>query len=254
MDKLVVNTQQDKLIITINRPEKRNALTSEIYQAMADALNSVDSDSPIKVVLLQAEGEHFTAGNDLSQFASISDKSQLQSTINFMYALMDCPVPVVAKVQGLAVGIGTTLLMHCDFVYASDTAKFSLPFVNLGLVPEYASSLILPKLVGHAKAAEWLMLGEPFGAEEALNAGLANKVCGSEELSVDVDILLNKLSGKPRLSLTATKGLMKKDLESIKLAMENELVLFFRHLQSVAAKEAFAAFLEKRKPDPEKYK
>lgn len=254
MDTLIVNKQQDKLIISINRPEKRNALTSELYQQMADALTEVTTASDVKAVLIQGEGEHFTAGNDLSQFASVTEKSQLQPTINFMHALMDCPVPVIAKVNGMAVGIGTTLLLHCDLVFASDSAVFSLPFANLGLVPEYASSVLLPKLAGHLKASEWLLLGEPFGPKDAKEAGLVNHIFPAEEIDAQVLKVMDKLCGKPRASLIHTKALMKNDADSIKLAMDNEMVLFFQQLQSDAAKEAFAAFLEKRRPDPEKYK
>lgn len=253
MENVIVTHQQDKLIISINRPEKRNALTSEIYQKMASALATVYDNSAVKSVLLQSEGEHFTAGNDLGQFASVASKADLSSTIEFMHALMDCPVPVVAKVKGLAVGIGTTLLLHCDFIYASDNATFSLPFVNLGLVPEYASSAILPQLLGHTKAAELLMLGEPFNAVQAHQLGIVSKVFSESALDDDVEKLLRKLSAKPRQSLIHTKALMKNNLDSIKLAMDNELDLFFQQLQSPAAKEAFSAFLEKRKPDPAKY-
>lgn len=242
------------MVISINRPEKRNALNNEMYQAMADALNEAAVNEQIKAVLLRSEGEHFTAGNDLAQFANVSDEDHLGETAAFMEALRKLPMPIVAQVKGMAVGIGTTLLLHCDLVYCDETAIFSLPFINLALVPEYASSLLLPTLVGHRKAAQWLMLGESFGAEDALKTGLINEIIATDKLQLHCQNILQTLCSKPRLAMLHTKALMKSNTEQIKMQMNDEMDVFVSQLNTDAAQEAFAAFLEKRPPNSEKYR
>lgn len=242
------------LTLTLNRPEKRNALSSTMYQALADELLKVTLDSEVKAVCIEGSGGHFTAGNDLSQFAGVESRDELKATEQFMLALMDCPAPVVAKVEGMAIGIGTTMLLHCDFVYCAKNTMFSLPFVNLALVPEYASSKLLPEIVGPKKAAEWLMLGDTFGAEEALNAGLINGICEENDLESTCGQVLNKLVSKPKMAMRHTKALMKKNADEIKVRMNDELALFVPQLKSEAAREAFNAFLQKRKPDPARYR
>lgn len=241
------------LVLSINRPEKRNALTNEMYAELAKAIRNHENDPAIKALLLKGSGEHFTSGNDLEEFAATSDKSKLDSSLKFMEALADFPMPVVAQVQGMAIGIGTTLLLHCDFAYCDKTTRFSLPFINLALVPEYASSLILPNLVGHKKACELLMLGEPFGPEEAEQLGLINKVVTTEQLQTHCENIINKLCQRPKAAMRHTKALMKSNTDAVKSHIDAEIEVFVEQLRSAAAKEAFAAFLEKRKPDPEKY-
>lgn len=253
MSHILVQQEQQIMTITLTRADKYNALTPEMYGAMADALESVvDSDN--KAVLIQGEGKHFCAGNDLSNFASIDEEDTTAETVRFMNALMDCPIPVVAKVKGQAVGIGTTMLLHCDMVFAGKSSVLCLPFINLALVPEFAASWILPKLVGPVKAAEWLMLGEPIPVQEALDYKLVNKILDESELDGHVSDILSKLVQKPGAALRHTKALLKQDPERIKAHMSEELDIFFNQLSSDAAKEAFAAFLEKRSPDPEKFK
>lgn len=251
-----IRVEQNQLVLTItfNRPDKRNAISPDMYEQAAIALESAVDNDDVKAVLIQGEGEHFTAGNDLSHFAKVEDEEHVAETVRFMQALMHCPVPVVAKVKGQAVGIGTTMLLHCDFIYCSTSAIFCMPFINLALVPEFAASWILPKLAGHPKASEWLMLGEPFGANEALQYGLVNKVLDDDELDTVVQTVVQKLASKPKLAMRHTKALLKQDLETVKLHMADELDVFFSQLGTVAAKEAFAAFLEKRAPDPTKFK
>ena len=241
------------LVLTMNRADKRNALSADMYRAMADALAAHRDDDDVKVLLIKGEGEHFTAGNDLGQFAQVNDKTQLKDTLDFMQQLAAFPQPVVAQVRGMAVGIGTTLLLHCDFVYCDSSSFFSLPFINLALVPEYASSLILPAAVGHRKAAEWLMLGEGFGAEEALQHGLVNKVVASDKLEAQCQQTVTALCQKPRVAMRQTKALMKHNASQVSGQIEKEIDVFVEQLKSDAAKEAFSAFLEKRKPDPAKY-
>lgn len=253
MSNILVEQELQTLKITLDRADKYNALTPEMYGAMADALASV-AESEIKVVLIQGQGKHFCAGNDLSNFASIDEEDTTAETVRFMNALMDCPVPVVAKVKGQAVGIGTTMLLHCDMVFADNTAVFCLPFINLALVPEFAASWILPKRVGTVKAAEWLMLGEPIPAQEALEYKLVNKILEESELDEHVSGILTKLAQKPGAAMRHTKALLRQDPERIKEHMSDELDIFFSQLSSEPAKEAFAAFLEKRAPDPQKFK
>lgn len=253
MANISVNKAEFILSISINRPEKRNALTPDMYEAMANALASVKGDETVKVVIIEAHGEHFSAGNDLSVFAAIEEEDHIAETVQFMHALMDCPVPVIAKVRGQAIGIGTTLLLHCDFVYCDSTAQFCMPFINLALVPEYASSLLLPQRAGYAKAAEWLMLGEAFDAQAALQGNLINQIVAVEELNDKVQQVARKLAGKPRSAMLHTKALMQQGMEQTKAHMADEFDIFFSQLTTEPAKEAFAAFLERRQPDPKKY-
>ncbi|GGO70835.1 enoyl-CoA hydratase [Bowmanella pacifica] len=250
MSLIQVLYEQHVLKIQLNRADKKNALSTQMYGELAQALEEVKQDPAIRAVLLCAAGNDFTAGNDLADFADFSGRDMLKDTERFMHALLECPLPVVAQVQGMAVGIGTTLLLHCDLVYCSPDSRFALPFINLGLVPEYASSYLLPKRVGHAKAAEWLMLGDAFGAEEALQHGLVNKIVDTPELTEEVNKVLAKLVTKPRQALALTKQLMKGDIDETRRQMGKELACFIQQLDSPAAKEAFAAFLQKRKPDP----
>lgn len=249
--------QQEKveqhIVLTLNRPDKRNALTGDMYADLAAALTSVKNCTDVKCVVLQGRGGHFTAGNDLSDFATY-DPEKIKTTVSFMEALLDCPVPVVVKAEGMSVGIGVTLMLHCDFVVLSENTTLAMPFVNLGLVPEYAASSVLAKHVGEKKAREWLLLGDTFNAYEALESGLVTHVCEADELTAYTDALVKKIESKPRKSLVNTKALLNSKMSETKQHMRLELDIFSEHLQSEVAKEAFAAFLEKRQPDPEKYK
>lgn len=241
------------LVLSMNRPEKRNALNDDMYQQLADEIRAHQDDPTIKVLYIKSSSEHFTAGNDLAKFASVTEKDELNATLAFLMALAEFPMPVVAEVRGMAVGIGSTMLLHCDFVYCDETAKFALPFVDLALVPEYASSMLLPQLVGHRKASEWLMLGEPFGPNEAEQFGLVNKVVSSDSLSGQSFDTIRTLCQKPRIAMRNTKALMKSNAETVKSHIDKEIDIFIEQLKSVPAKEAFTAFLEKRKPDPARY-
>lgn len=253
MSLILKEINQSCLILTLNRPEKRNALSADMYKELADELNEQQHNPAIKSVLIKGAGAHFTAGNDLAQFAQVESKAELATTLEFMQVLMNFPMPVVAQVSGMAVGIGTTMLLHCDFVYCDDSAVFSLPFINLALVPEYASSLLLPQLVGQRKASEWLMLGESFGGSEAKDFGLVNDVLPAEQLSEHCQKITQKLGAKPGAALKHTKALMKSASDRVKLHIDKEIDVFVEQLKSEAAKEAFSAFLEKRQPDPKKY-
>lgn len=238
------------LTLTLNRAEKKNAFTQTMYGAMADALAQASTDSAVRVVVIQGDANVFSAGNDIADFQTPSKVSQDKPVFRFMEEIARFPKPVLAAVCGPAVGIGTTLLLHCDLVYAGDNAAFSLPFVNLGLCPEAGSSLLLPKLLGHQRASEALLLGEPFFAEAALDMGLVNRIVPPTEANDHVQAQATKLAAKPLASLIATKRLLKQDSQAAMIArIREEALIFAEMLQGPAAQEAFAAFMEKRKPD-----
>jgi enoyl-CoA hydratase/carnithine racemase len=222
---------------------------------MADALKEAESDAEVRAILFTGKPEIFTAGNDLEDFMKNPPQKRNSPVYQFMQNLSQATKPVIAAVSGPAVGIGTTLLMHCDFVYAADNAKFSMPFAKLGLCPEFSSSMLLPQIAGYQRAAEKLMLGEAFSAQEACAMGLVNKVLPPAEVLAFAEAQAAKLAALPTSSLRATKRLMKgKQLAAIKAKMQEEGQLFSKLLVSKEAKEAFTAFFEKRKPDFIKFK
>jgi enoyl-CoA hydratase/carnithine racemase len=221
-----------------------------MYAAMADALEHAAADGAVRVALITGSHEAFTAGNDLGDFLNNPPQEENAPVYRFLRALAAFPKPLVAAVCGPAVGIGTTLLLHCDLVYAGENASLSLPFVNLGLCPEAASSLLLPAIAGHTRAAEKLLLGEPFGAEEARELGIVNRVLPSTEVEAFARAQAAKLAAKPLSSLVATKALMRQpSAMEVRDAMLREGEVFGRMLREPAAREAFSAFMEKRKPD-----
>ena len=243
------------LTITFNRPDKKNAITAAMYQTMADALKDAECDAGVRAILFTGKSEIFTAGNDLDDFLKNPPQSTKSPVYQFIQNLSHATKPVIAAVSGLAVGIGTTLLLHCDFVYAADNARFSMPFAKLGLCPEFASSLLLPQIVGYQRAAEKLMLGEAFSAQEACAMGFVNKVLPPAEVLAFAQAQAAKLVALPTSSLRATKRLMKgKQIAAVEAKIKEESVLFSEMLLSREAKEAFTAFFEKRKPDFTKFK
>ena len=245
------------LTLEFNRPERKNAITSTMYQTLADALKDGEQDAAVRAILIIGKPEIFTAGNDLDDFLKTSGPADADTksfaerpVFQFMRQLSGASKPVVAAVSGAAIGIGTTLLMHCDLVYAAENAKFSMPFVQLGLCPEFASSLLFAQLAGYPRAAEKLMLGETFLAQEACEMGLVSKVLPQGELIPFARRQAAKLVALPAASIRATKRLMKASrAEPIKNAMSEENQLFGAMLAAPEAKEAFTAFFEKRKPD-----
>lgn len=246
---ILIDSQQGILRIQINRPEKRNALTFAMYQRMADALIQADQDASVRVVFLMGTENCFCSGNDLFDFRNISlGKEHLRNP--FVPAISETKKPIVAAVSGVAIGIGTTMLLHCDLVYAGAKAFFQLPFVNLGLCPELGSTVLLPLLMGYQRAAELLLLGEPFSAETAREVGIVNMVCPEEELMTSALGNARKLAAQPSASVLLTKALMKRSREEVvKTAIEEEASHFSKRLLSPEAKEAFQAFAERRKPD-----
>ena len=247
------------LTIEFNRPDRKNAITSAMYQRMADAIHDGEQDGAVRAILIIGKPEIFTAGNDLDDFMKSSRPEdgvaiEERPVYRFMLALSGAKKPVVAAVAGAAVGIGTTLLMHCDLVYAADNAKFSMPFVQLGLCPEFASSLLLAQIAGYPRAAEKLMLGEAFLAQEALDMGLVSKVLPIDELLPFALRQAAKLVALPASSVRATKQLMKAGRNgAISQQMVDENKFFGAMLAAPEAKEAFTAFFEKRKPDFSKF-
>lgn len=236
------------MTLTFNRPGKKNALTSEMYAALADGFARAEADPAVRVILLTGAGGAFTAGNDLQDFLARPPVGDEAPVSRFLNALATATKPLVAAVAGVAVGVGTTMLLHCDLVYAGESARLSLPFVNLALVPEAGSSLLLPRLVGHQKAAEMFMLGEPIDARIAREIGLVAEVFDDAVLLDEVRTRTAKLAAKAPEALRLTKQLMKAPKATATEQMAVEGALFRERLNSAEAREAFTAFMEKRAP------
>ena len=256
MQDILTHIDAGVLTLTINRPDKKNSFTPAMYAAMAAGLEQAKTDPTIRVTVIQGDMTVFSAGNDIGDFLQRKPSSQespaLQASpvFDFLHAIAQHPKPIIAAVCGPAVGIGTTLLFHCDLVYAGDNAAFSMPFVNLGLCPEAASSLLVPQMMGYHRAAEALLLGEPFMAEAAMEVGLVNRVVPPTECNAIAQSQARKLAAKPLSSLMETKRLMKLGQTAPVLArMAEEGESFGRMLGEPAAREAFTAFMAKRKPD-----
>ena len=246
---VVVEVKDRIARLELARVEKKNALTADMYSALADGLALADGDARVRAVLLHGRADCFCAGNDLGDFLE-RDLTNESPALVFLRRIADARKPIVAAVGGPAVGIGTTMLLHCDLVYAAPGARFQLPFVPLGLVPEAGSSLLLPMLAGHARAAELLLLGQPFDAAKAVAAGIVTEVIPEAELLDHARAAAARLAGLPVEALRLTKDLMKRArAPAVAERMREEGRLFAERLASPEAKEAMTAFLEKRKPD-----
>ena len=250
MSDILTHTDAGVMTITFNRLDKKNSITSAMYAAMADAVAQAGADPSVRVVVFQGHESIFSAGNDIGDFLNQPPSTQESPVFRFLRGIATFEKPLLAAVAGPAVGIGTTLLFHCDLVYAGDNAAFSMPFVNLGLCPEAASSLLAPRMFGYHRAAEALLMGEPFFAEAAQEVGLVNRVVPPTEVNGYAQAQARKLAAKPLTSLIATKRLMKGgDQQAVLQKMDEEGQSFGRMLREPAAKEAFGAFMAKRKPD-----
>lgn len=250
MSDILVHTEDGVTTVTFNRLERKNSLTAAMYATLAEALSQADGDAAVRALVLQGHETVFSAGNDISDFLNQPPATAESPVFRFLRAIAGFSKPLVAAVSGPAVGVGTTLLFHCDLVVAGDNAAFSMPFVNLGLCPEAASSLLVPQMLGYHRAAEALLLGEPFFAEAALEVGLVNRVVPPTEANGVAQAMARKLAAKPLSSLVETKRLMKKGQAALVLQqMAEEGASFGRMLRESAAREAFSAFMEKRKPD-----
>ncbi|MCA1858179.1 enoyl-CoA hydratase [Massilia oculi] len=254
---MLINKANGLLSIEFNRLARKNAITGAMYTSMAEALLDAEQDPAVRVVLIAGKPEIFTAGNDLDDFLNnvgAGAMTEDRPVFQFMRALESCTKPVIAAVAGAAVGIGTTMLMHCDLVYCADNAKFSMPFTQLGLCPEFASSLLVTQAAGYTRAAEKLMLGEAFGAMEAFEMGIVARVLPAAELRAFAEQQAAKLIALPAASIRATKALMRRSRAALvadTIAVENKQ--FSAMLVAPEAKEAFTAFFEKRKPDFSKF-
>ncbi len=251
MGQVQTELEADVLRITIDRPEKKNALTSAMYSALADAVEGGESNPEVRVMLLHGNGDSFTAGNDLEDFMKNPWKGDtVPPALRFIGAVANANKPIVAAVHGMAVGIGVTILLHCDLVYAADNARLVMPFVNLGIVPEAGSTVLLPALVGHQRAAELLMLGAPISAQRAYELGLVNAVVAPAALLATALETAQKLAEKPAGAIRATKALLRKAGQAeLERAIREEVQVLSERLASPECREALTAFVEKRKPN-----
>ncbi|MBV8594551.1 MAG: enoyl-CoA hydratase/isomerase family protein [Caulobacteraceae bacterium] len=241
------------LTLTLNRPEKKNALTGAMYAALGDAIDASANDPDVRCILIQAEGDAFTAGNDLSDFAAANrgegpNAGERRGGSALITALARARTPVVAAVQGQAVGVGVTMLLHCDLVYVADDALLTTPFVNLALVPEAASSILMPARIGHARAFSMFVLGEAVDGPTAAAWGLAKACLPRAELRAKALAAAQAVAARPPSAVTITKQLMRES-ERLLARIEEEGRHFTSQLRTPEAKEAFAAFAEKRAPD-----
>jgi len=249
MTAIEIAFEEGVLILTLNRPDKKNALSDDMYRVLAEALEEAERDPATRVVMLKGAQGVFTAGNDLSDFAAVAAGGEKpKHAFRFLEALARAEKPIVAAVVGLAVGIGVTVLLHCDLVYVADDARLSTPFVNLALAPEAASSLLLPARIGHARAFAMFALGEPMLGETAARLGIANAALPAAEVEAAALAAAKALSRRPLGSLMATKRLMR-DAEAISQVMKREGEIFTERLRTAEAAEAFQAFAQRRAPD-----
>jgi len=250
MSDILVDSNAGVTTVTLNRVDKKNAVTTAMYAAMADAMQEAADDASVRVLVFQGHESIFCAGNDLGDFLKSPPTREDTPVFRFLQALPRFHKPMLAAVSGAAVGVGTTMLLHCDLVYAGDNAVFSLPFVNLGICPEAGSSLLLPQMAGYHRAAEVLLLGESFNAQAALAMGLVNRVVPASEVNALAQAQARKLAGKPMSSLLEIKRLLRKAQASlVAQQMADEGATFSRMLHEPPAREALTAFMEKRKPD-----
>ena len=239
------------LSVTLARPERRNAITVAMYAALADAVEEGTADETVRLIVFSGEGQDFAAGNDLADFLEVRPAGEEIAVWRFLRALASCETPLMAAVQGNCVGIGTTMLLHCDLVVADEHARFSMPFVDLGLVPEAGSSLLLPALAGRRVAARYLLLGEPFGVDEAMQIGLVSHRAEPGQLAAASERVASALLSKPAEALRATQRLLRHGLRNeILERMQLESTVFAERLGSPEVKQAISAFFEKRKAQP----
>jgi enoyl-CoA hydratase/carnithine racemase len=250
MEEIITEYSGNVLRVQLNRPAKRNAMTSAMYLSLASIFNKAANDHNTRVVLWHGAGDSFCAGNDIEDFLKNPPGAGESPQSGLMNALVNFDKPVVAAVQGAAIGGGTTMLTHCDFIYAAESTKFQMPFINLAVVPEFGSSCSIPSRIGHVRAAELILLGAPYDARRAADLGLVTEVVSDKDVLARATETARKLAAKPAAALQASKRLLKQPFrEQLKAAMKAENEEFSAQVRSADAKEAFTAFLEKRKPD-----
>jgi enoyl-CoA hydratase/carnithine racemase len=245
-----IQTERSGAIVTIRmaRPEKKNALTFDMYRGLTAAIIGAVNDEGIRVIVLAGAGGAFSSGNDLKDFTAAPPFGMDSPVMQFLHAISTCPKPIVAAVNGVAVGIGMTMLLHCDLIVADPDTRFSLPFINLGLVPEAASSLILPRTIGHVRASELLLLGDMFDAATALRLGLINRVSDAGAAEAVAMTLAETLAAKAPVALLRTKALLKRESSDIATRIAEEASEFGALLRGPEFREAVSAFMEKRAP------
>ena len=245
-----VQTERSGAVVTIRmaRPEKKNALTVDMYRGMTVALSDATHDPGVRAIVITGAGGSFTSGNDLKDFAATPPADADSPVFQFLHEISSCPKPIVAAVNGVAVGIGTTMLLHCDLVVADPATRFSLPFINLGLVPEAASSLLLPGMIGHRRASELLMLGDAFDAATAERFGIINRISAAGEAETDAVAWAQALATKAPIALRKTKALLKSETTGVMPRMQEEARDFVAQLHGPEFREALMAFMEKRAP------
>jgi enoyl-CoA hydratase/carnithine racemase len=246
----VVLTSTDGVLeIRLNRPKKKNALTHAMYETVSAALEQADADPSIRVALLTGTGDTFTSGNDIKDFQARGASNAPRGGSRFLPVISSMQKPLIAAVNGVAVGVGTTLLLHCDLIVAARSARFVMPFTSLALIPEAASTLLVPRLLGHQRASALLLLGEPFDAATALEWGLVNRVVDDDMLMGSARESARRLAALPPEAVRLTKRLMKYGEPTVAGRISEEMGIFGERLASAEAQEAFAAFMEKRPPD-----
>ena len=250
---VILSNTNGVLEIRLNRPEKKNALTRDMYQGMAAAFDAANEDPSVRVLILTGTGDAFTSGNDVGDFQKRADGGLESSAGRFLPAISGLQKPLIGAVNGMAIGVGTTMLMHCDLLVASTNASFRMPFTALGLVPEAASSLLVPRAIGHQRASAMLLLGEAIDAPTALAWGLVNRMVEPAALMDTAREMAARLAALPPEAVRQTKALMKHETQDIPGRMAAELTIFQQRMVSPEAKEAFTAFAEKRKPDFSKF-
>ena len=248
-EQVIVKDEGAIRTIRMNRPDKKNALTSAMYDAMAEAIETAGGSSPIRCVLIMGVPGAFSAGNDLGDFmkAAMGGEGLGNAVLRFLHALARCERPLVAAVQGVAVGIGTTMVLHCDYAVAASDARFSTPFVALGLVPEAASSLLAPRLMGHRRAFELLVMGKPFSGEDARAVGLVNQVVPVDQVDAEAMKAAQTISALPPEGVAISRRLMKGEPTEVVARIDAEAVQFKQRLGSPEARQAFEAFLNRKK-------
>ena len=246
-DEAIIAVSDGVMRITMNRPAKKNALTGPMYDAMTAAMEQADASDDIRAIMIEGSGGSFTAGNDLADFLATATRGEENRAGYFIKKIAMLDTPIVAAVDGVAVGVGTTMLFHCDLVYATAGAKFRMPFLDLGLVPEAASSILAPARFGMAKASEYILLAEGFGPNEARELGLINAIVAPDALAETAMSAARKLAAKPAGAMRAARRLMRGDRRDVAAAIDRETAAFAQALTSPEAKAAFMAFLGKSK-------
>lgn len=248
-DQVIVSRNDHILDIQLNRPDKMNALTFDMYRALTDQLLEAEDNLDTRVIVLRGAGGNYTSGNDVADFLANPPRDENAPALRFISAIARSTVPIVAAVEGVAVGVGTTMLLHCDYILTTVDARLQFPFVNLALLPEAGSTYLLPRNLGHTKASELMLLAEPFSGADAVNWGIASRVVDAEKIEAEALTVATKIASKPPKAVRLTKKMLKGEQARVDAAIAEESRIFGEQMSSPEAREAFTAFMEKREPD-----